>query len=148
MHVNSSSRASLCSVLPDGKHNGYAWEDGHACSVLACWGCLARLFPHFPAFPAQRSLARGLMRLTLGMGVAYGCSLVGDAWLTLVCALCARLYPFTLLQKFGKKFDELEPMERIQVGGTIGGEHRKTQMAEVRQGYWRRSVCVGGGVRC
>lgn len=25
------------------------------------------------------------------------------------------------MDKFGKKFDELEPMQRIQVGGTIGG---------------------------
>ncbi|KAG2440185.1 hypothetical protein HXX76_004298 [Chlamydomonas incerta] len=27
-------------------------------------------------------------------------------------------------EKFGKKFEELEPMERVQVGGTIGGRSR------------------------
>ena len=41
-------------------------------------------------------------------------------------------------QKFGKNFDELEPMQRVQVGGTIGGEHRKEQMAQVG---WEHTGC-------
>lgn len=35
------------------------------------------------------------------------------------------------LQKYGKNFDELEPKERQSVGGTVGGQHRKEQMAKV-----------------
>jgi hypothetical protein len=31
--------------------------------------------------------------------------------------------------KFGKTFEECDPMERVTVGGTLGGETRKEQMA-------------------
>jgi hypothetical protein len=40
-------------------------------------------------------------------------------------------HPSCPLRQFGKNFDELDSMQRVQVGGTIGGEHRKQQMAEV-----------------
>lgn len=33
-------------------------------------------------------------------------------------------------EKFGKKFDELEQMQKIQVGGTKGGEARGGHSAE------------------
>lgn len=33
-------------------------------------------------------------------------------------------------EKFGKSFEELEGRERVIVGGTKGGRHRKEQMAE------------------
>lgn len=34
-------------------------------------------------------------------------------------------------QKYGKSFDELEGRERQSVGGTVGGQIRKEQMANV-----------------
>lgn len=37
-------------------------------------------------------------------------------------------------EKFGKSFDELEGRERQSVGGTVGGSHRKEQMAEEHGG--------------
>lgn len=59
-------------------------------------------------------------------------------------ALCLPPPPwFSFPQKFGQKFDELDPKERQSVGGTIGGhkggpkggEARKEQLAAV-------SVCL------
>jgi hypothetical protein len=41
------------------------------------------------------------------------------------------LRDYCTLQKYGKNFESLESRERQSVGGTVGGEHRKQQMAEV-----------------
>jgi hypothetical protein len=37
-------------------------------------------------------------------------------------------------EKLGKSFDECTPEERLSVGGTLGGERRKEEMAEAAGG--------------